>query len=277
MKKIIILQIFLIFSLILPSHAETVASFNTLHLGWSGKDYIETAKALQDFDIVGLQEVMKETGLIQLVNYLNLNTGSQWKYLISENKVGTTHYKEYYGYVWKGNKVKLIKKLGFYQELSPNDFIREPYAAIFKINNFDFTFVLCHSIFGKRKSDRRNEAQQLFKVYHYFQTINGTEQDIIIAGDFNLPGNDRGFQKLLSIKDMTYGIHPSNKTTLGKYGTLVSSYDNFFYNRTDTVEIFYCEVHNYIEIYGGIPTISRKKVSDHLPIFCEVTTNIDDD
>ena len=66
MKKIIVFFI-LIFSL--SSKTMILASFNSLHLGWDGKNYYETAKILSLFDIIALQEVMKKDGIMQDIAY----------------------------------------------------------------------------------------------------------------------------------------------------------------------------------------------------------------
>jgi len=283
MKKIIFIPILLI--LITTQNkdlclAETnkyiniIGSFNILHLGWNGKNYNRTAEVLINYDIVGLQEVMKISGINTLVYNLEKITQIDWQYHVSPYPVGFGRYKEYYAYIWKKDKVKIIKPLGFYKEKYYTDFIREPYGAIFKINNFDFTLVLCHLIFGKGKKYRRAEATKLIDVYDYFQKINGTEQDIIIAGDFNLPADDKGFSNLLCHTDkIKYIISSKEKTTITDYG-LSNAYDNFFISNKYTHEVIFAIVYKpYIIDYS----IFRRVVSDHLPIFLIINTKIDDD
>lgn len=274
MKKFIFTLIFIFFTLTTYSqNVGTIASFNTLHLGWGKKDYSKVAKVLSHFDIIGLQEVMNLNGIVSLVNALNTGTPFIWKYHISRYSVGKNRYKEYYGYVWKVNRVKIIRSLGYYREKNPDDFMREPYGVIFKINNFDFTFVICHIIFGNSIYQRRNEVNKLNDVYNYFQMINGREQDVIIAGDFNLPANDYSFYNLFNHADnIKYTIGPSEKTTVGKY-MLKSSYDNFFYSTTFTKELQYGFVYKYSNEYMSI----KKNISDHLPIYIMVYTGKDDD
>ena len=45
-----------------------IASFNILRLGESKKDFVQTAKLLQGFDIVGLVEVINRDGLEEVVD-----------------------------------------------------------------------------------------------------------------------------------------------------------------------------------------------------------------
>lgn len=253
-----------------------ISSFNSLHLGWKGKNYHDLAAVISLFDLVGLEEVMKENGLYLLKNELEKITGEKWSYCISDHSVGSSkRYQEYYGYIWKSDKVKLTKKLGFYKEIKKDDLSREPYGANFKIGEFDFSFVLMHSIFGDKKAQRENEAKFLDEIYDYFQEKNGTEQDVLIGGDFNLPAYNKAFGELLKHKDkIFYGIDPSHKTTIGKRG-LSSSYDNIFYSYKYTKEftgnsgVYDFTNKNYSEV--------RKKVSDHLPVFMEFNVEVDDD
>ena len=255
------------------TNVSLIASFNTLHLGWGEKNYTAVSEILITYDIIGLQEVMKVSGVKALTTELKKLSNQDWDTLISEYPVGSKEYKEYYAYIWKRNKVSLIKSLGYYKEKNQYDFIREPYGAIFKTGNFDFTFVLCHLFFGNNPKCRRAEAEKLSDVYEYFQQINGSEQDVIIAGDFNLPASDEGFLNLLYHKDqIKYNISPEEKTTISKNG-LCNSYDNFFTSKY-THEIVFTDVYKqYIIDYPVV----KKTISDHLPIYLVIGTNVDDD
>ena len=271
MKKLILFILFVLCPLELSS--ETIASYNVLRLGQSKKDYNALAKTMSQFDIVGLIEVMNEDGVRALVEALNNNPSIEWKYLVSNYKVGRTTYKEYYAYVYKTPKVELIHPVGFYLEIA-DEFEREPYGAMFKIGKFDFVFVLCHFIYGKDESEREEEASNLIYVYEYFRKISGDEKDVIIAGDFNLSANNPAFTSLLQRSgSIRYRINPTFKTTVGLMG-LSNSYDNIFASLTYTWEIE----------YGGVyvPDIKdylvyRKIVSDHLPVYIKVKTTTDDD
>lgn len=275
MKKLILLFIF-IFSMTYPKEKIYISSFNTLRLGKVRKDYNYIARAILPFDIVGLVEVMNKKGLQILVDELNfLDKDNRWRYFLAPYPVGTKEYKEYYGYVYKENKVKFLKSLGYFPD-KKNDFIREPFAANFKIKNFDFTFVLIHSIYGKKVSQRQLEASLLPKVYDYFQEKNGSENDVLIAGDFNLPATDIGFENLLSHKDkIIYTINPLNiKTTIGKKG-FANSYDNIFLSKKYTSE--FKGESGAIDITKDNFKKTRREVSDHLPVFIVIDAEKDDD
>ncbi|MGM0507678.1 MAG: endonuclease/exonuclease/phosphatase family protein [Fusobacteriota bacterium] len=275
MKKIIII-FFIVFKIGIGSDVAIISSFNVKHLGWKGKNIKKLAPIISLFDLVGLQEVMKESGLIKLRDELQNQTGEKWGYYITSESVGSSkYYQEYYAYIWKKDRVEMIRELGFFEEENESDFSREPYGADFRIGEFDFTYVLVHSIFGDKKTERQNEARLIDDVYMYFQKINGSEQDVLIGGDFNLPAYDEAFSQLFSLEDeIYYAIDPTNKTTIGHHG-LASSYDNIFYSYKHTKEftgnygVYDFTVNNHKEI--------RKTVSDHLPVFIEVNIEKDDD
>ena len=251
----------------------TIASFNVLRLGENSKDYETTAKVISKFDLIGLEEVMNEKGLKKLKAKLESNTKIKWDYIISEKPVGSKDYKEYYAFIYKKDKFQVATSLNAFKESNKNMFIREPFAAKFKSNNFDFVYIICHSIFGDNEKNRILEASNYSKVYSYYSDIVPNEDDIIIAGDFNLPANDMAFQSLIEQNNLSYIINPNwFKTTLSDKG-LSSSYDNIFINRERTLESTgRYGVYNYTK---NNYEIVRKWISDHLPIFIEVDNILD--
>lgn len=278
MKKIIIIFLFL-FSLIsfsAENRVSYIGSFNTLRLGKGYKDYNHIAKAILPFDVVGLLEVMNTKGIQRLTDELNfLDKDGDWDFVISPYPVGTADYKEYYGFVFKRKTVTFLSSLGFFPD-EKNNFIREPFGVNFKINNFDFSFILLHSIYGKKITQRQYEASLLNDVYKYYQEKNGSEMDVIIAGDFNLPANDSSFAPLLKNEDnFIYTIDPLTvKTTIGTKG-FANSYDNIFLSKKYTSE--FKGQSGAIDITKDNFIRTRKEVSDHLPIFIAVDSENDDD
>ena len=207
-----------------------IASFNILRLGATKKDIPQTAKILQGFDIVGLVEVINRDGVEELVDELNKQSNEKWDYHISPFGVGSSKYKEYFAYVYKKDKVKFIKSEGFYKD-GKSSLLREPYGATFQIENFDFTFILVHTIYGNNEAQRKAENFKMVDVYDYFQDKDKKENDIFIAGDFNLYALDESFRPLYKHADkITYAIDPAIKTTIGAKGR-ANSYDNFFFSQ----------------------------------------------
>ena len=278
MKKGKLLSIIfaLFFSLSTLSLADEayIASFNILRLGAAKKDTTQTAKILQGFDIVGLVEVINRDGVEELVDELNKQSDEKWDYHISPFGVGSSKYKEYFAYVYKKDKVKFIKSEGFYKN-GKSSLLREPYGATFQIGNFDFTLVLVHTIYGNNEAQRKAENFKMVDVYNYFQDRDEKENDIFIAGDFNLYALDESFRPLYKHADkITYAIDPAIKTTIGAKGR-ANSYDNFFFSQKYSQE--FTGSSGALDFSGDNPKLMREIVSDHIPIFVVVETSKDDD
>ena len=278
MKKGKLLSIIfaLFFSLSTLSLADEayIASFNILRLGAAKKDMVQTAKILKGFDIVGLVEVINRDGVEELVDALNKQSDEKWDYHISPFGVGSSKYKEYFAYVYKKDKVKFIKSEGFYKN-GKSSLLREPYGATFQIGNFDFTFVLVHTIYGNNESQRKAENYKMVDVYNYFQDRDEKENDIFIAGDFNLYALDESFKPLYKHSDkITYAIDPAIKTTIGTKGR-ANSYDNFFFSQKYSQE--FTGSSGALDFSGDNPKQMREIVSDHIPVFIVVETSKDDD
>lgn len=252
-----------------------ISSFNTLRLGdESQKDIKYTAKLISQFDIIGLIEVMNKKGVEELVDELNKLGNEKWDYHISPFGVGSKKYKEYFAYVYKKDKVNFLGSEGFYKN-AKSTLLREPYAASFRIDNFDFTFILVHTIYGDNISQRKAENMKMVQVYDYFQDKDEKENDILIAGDFNLYPLDESFKPLYKHKDkITYTIDPSIKTTIGTKGR-ANSYDNIFLSTIHTNE--FTGESGAIDFSGDNPAHMRKIISDHIPVFITVDSTEDDD
>ena len=270
----IIFALFFILSTLSLADEAYIASFNILRLGAVKKDIVQTAKILKGFDIVGLVEVINRNGVEELVDELNKQSDEKWDYHISPFGVGSSKYKEYFAYVYKKDKVKFIKSEGFYKN-GKSSLLREPYGATFQIGNFDFTFVLVHTIYGNNESQRKAENYKMVDVYNYFQDRDEKENDILIAGDFNLYALDESFRPLYKHADkITYAVDPAIKTTIGAKGR-ANSYDNFFFSQKYSQE--FTGSSGALDFSGDNPKLMREIVSDHIPVFIVVETSKDDD
>ncbi|MCL4585710.1 LuxR family transcriptional regulator [Fusobacterium nucleatum] len=270
----IIFALFFILSTLSLAAEAYIASFNILRLGAVKKDIVQTAKILKGFDIVGLVEVINRNGVEELVDELNKQSDEKWDYHISPFGVGSSKYKEYFAYIYKKDKVKFIKSEGFYKN-GKSSLLREPYGATFQIGNFDFTFVLVHTIYGNNESQRKAENYKMVDVYNYFQDRDEKENDIFIAGDFNLYALDESFRPLYKHADkITYAIDPAIKTTIGAKGR-ANSYDNFFFSQKYSQE--FTGSSGALDFSGDNPKLMREIVSDHIPVFIVVETSKDDD
>ena len=254
----------------LLDHTKSIGAMNVLHMGWAnGKDYDGLACVLSHFAISALNEVESEAALMTLTYALEQRTGEDWDYHISPQEVGYGDSKEYYGFVWRVELVTFLGGVGFFDD--PQDVIkRDPYGANFRLGAFDFTLVAFHQRNGGLISIRRDEAQYLTDIVTFFQDANGAEEDLLIGGDFNLPGNDHAFTAV-GWEGVTYSVDHEQPTSIAD-GGLRNSFDNFFYQSHLLTELTGAGV---LDFTRGNHAELRRSVSDHIPVWVQVDTSVD--
>ncbi|MFK8003064.1 MAG: CARDB domain-containing protein [Polyangiales bacterium] len=255
---------------LLPLH--TIATFNTLHLGHdNGKDLASLACIVSHFDLVGLQEIETPQAVAELVDALEFITGEAWFGHVSPREAGRGSSTEFYAFVWRTADVQMTEAIGFYPDLE-DDFKREPYGANFRMGQFDFTFLTFHQRYGEL-AQRREEARHLGDVYAYFQEANGSESDVLIGGDFNLPADDAAYLFLGGGDDITFVTAPEQKTSIGLSG-LSNSFDNIFFpgpylsEMTGSGALDFTNA-NWMEMI--------ETVTDHIPVWASFDIRSDDD
>jgi endonuclease/exonuclease/phosphatase family metal-dependent hydrolase len=262
----------------------TMASFNTLHLGWdNGKDLNKLADVLKSYDVIGLQEVMNEDTLKKVRDLLREHTGTEWQYVISLRNLGRSSYKEYYAVLYRLDKTTYTSNSAEIWNDEGDLFEREPFFASFKSRNFDYTIIVMHSDFDNNKEVMRKEARLLYTVYNKIQERNPNEKDVILMGDFNLSANDIGWDSLKTIPTMTNLIPGTTQTTLSTSGGLSSAYDNIWIRTqftgnefTDTSKADYY----YTLMFSGSanPGLeARGTISDHVPVLARFRVDKADD
>ncbi|MBF9018636.1 MULTISPECIES: lamin tail domain-containing protein [unclassified Oceanispirochaeta] len=241
-----------------------LASWNIRILSDASRNDFELQKIadiINRYDFVAVQEV-RDTIVLSRLN--DMLTG--WDYIVSE-AVGNT-VTERYAYFYKTDLVSPLGTPYIYNDPN-NEFIREPYVAHFKSGEFDFTAITIHIIYGDTVANRRAEVSILDEVVTNVDSANGSEQDVLLMGDFNLPPDDNAWD----ISSHASLVPASTMTTI----TDTSSYDNFWIDTLDTIE---CDdsifVYNFDDGFIDDDTASLE-VSDHRPISTVFDTTIDDD
>jgi endonuclease/exonuclease/phosphatase family metal-dependent hydrolase len=208
----------------------TIASFNSLHLGWNNqKDTTAYCSVLAKYDVIGLVEAMNTEILDKVKDKLGSMTNVNWEYVASDKKLGRSTYKEYYAIMYRTDKTQYIDGSSRVWNDEGDKFEREPFIATFKSGNFDYTIVLIHTIFGDNISERRGEVAELGTLFKAVQDEDPKENDFLLMGDFNLPASDAGWQNLKAVATMQYAIPETTLTTLNSSGKLSSSYDNIWF------------------------------------------------
>ena len=266
------------------SKSITIASFNSLHLGWNNqKDTSAYCSVLAKYDVIGLVEVMNTEILDKVKDKLHSMTSVDWEYVASNKKIGRTTYKEYYAIIYRSDKTQFVTGSSRVWDDAGDKFEREPFIATFKSGNFDYTIILIHTAFGDNVSVRRAEAAELASVFNAVQDEDPKENDILLMGDFNLPASDPGWQNLKAITTMQYEIPDTTLTTLNSKGVLSSSYDNIWFQGqytnwefagTASVDYYYAVT------FKDDPNPGKrafKRVSDHVPVYAVFYVSKDDD
>lgn len=260
-----------------------IASFNTLHLGWNNnKDYDKVAEILTKYDLIALQEVMKEEGLRTLLQQMNAATripgyDTVWYPVISET-IGRNSYKEAYAFIWRKDRVEFIEGSDAVYNDVGDRFSREPYVASFRAGQFDFTLISAHFIFGDRVRDREAEAEAVADVFRWVRDSKA-EKDILLMGDYNLSPESAGWTQLKNLGNMHWILNPPTKTSIGTSG-MSKLYDNIWFQE------------NFVQEYSNISgndefmhehyeedqyVMARTYVSDHVPIYAVFRTDLPDD
>ncbi len=231
----------------------------------SDSELKEIASIIKRYDIVAIQEV-RDTNVLDRLQHI---LGEEWNYIASE-PVGRG-VKELYAFLYRQDVITPLSPVCTLQD--PYDvFIRDPAIASFSAASFDFTLVSIHVVFGDSASDRRAEISYLDDVVELVNTQNGSEQDVILLGDFNMNAEDPSWE-MTGYKNI---IQPYQLTTI----TDTSSYDNIWLPCDDTYEsefIHAVEIYKFDEIaFSDNDALASLTCSDHRPIAARFSDTDDD-
>ncbi|WP_405377492.1 endonuclease/exonuclease/phosphatase family protein [Nonlabens sp. Asnod3-A02] len=274
LKHLFLLLFFLLSMPNLVSAQEeiTLVSWNIRDFGKtkSAEEIEQIGDILKEYDVIALQEVVSGYGgsqaVARLADYLN-RTGSKWDYSISNPTKSPKYKTEKYAFLWKTSKVKVIEKAKLITDLDECVY-REPYQVKLeskKGSKGSFTLLNYHS----RKHSEQPEIE-VSCINDYM--INHKDENIILAGDFNLTIDHNVFDK---IKNDSYkACLNGNRTTLkrlckdGNY--LNHAIDNIIYNAAKN-ELMDCGTIDFVKECGQLE--SMRMLSDHLPVYMRFKSN----
>lgn len=278
----------------------TVAFFNAMRFGHGGdycKDIEQLAEILEDYDLIGLGEVMRNTRscsayedgdlghLSALTSALWSRTGHPWAYVASPTSLGSGSYKEYYAFVYRTDRVTCTSGGALYPD-PLEQFERRPFFASFRSGDFDFTAALVHIYWGNGSTDPIAEVAALDDVWTYMQGLDEHEDDILLMGDFNIDTPSAApFSDLLAL-----GVDPLLFTagTLTTYSTATSTigaswYDNIWTDYSHTGHEFagmsgVDYLHRRFFLDASWPHLDvRANISDHCPVWAQFFISKGDD
>jgi len=272
LSRVIVLFILLIFPLQLLADTVSIATFNIRIFSNNSRDdkeLYQICNLLKEFDFIAIQEVRDTEILDRTVSMLKNQFNLNYEYLASP-KIGRG-VKEIYAFLYRTDKVEYLKESFVFSD-EKDLFMREPFFAKFKAENFDFYVISIHAVYGDSITKRRAEALLLDDIYLTVQNLND-ENDIILLGDFNLSPDDKGFVELLEIPDMMY-LNGSIPTSIKD-----KLYDNIFFQSNYTKEFTgKFGVVKFDEVmFGNDDKKASLMVSDHRPLWAEFDIMHDDD
>ena len=245
-----------------------IISWNIQHFGKTKKsaELEKIANIVKDVDIIAIQEVVAGYGGAQAVAKLSdiLNRkGEKWDYIVSNPTKSSKYMKERYAFIWKTKDIKIKNRGRLVTEL--HDTIeREPHMVEFYTKGKRFTVVNFHSI-----SYSKNPRSEIAALTDFI--IDNLETPLLLAGDFNLDGEDPVFKNFLNMgyKASVY----SEKTTLKQkcYNGLYLNYsiDNIYYS--NGLSKVNSGVVDFVLVCDELK--NARQLSDHLPVYLEFRIN----
>ncbi len=263
-----------------------IGSYNIKWFGQIDHNFDRLASVIQYFDVCGLIEVKDGKELPRLVTALENLTGNDWSYIMGfkTNRPEGSYY-ENYAAVWRTDRAAvgggLISNIFDPSEIYRND----PYVVSFTCKNFDFTAVFVHTRWSNDDyGSRKKEIEGIPGIIAYMKEMTD-ERDFIIMGDFNYSGTAPAMKQMaddLEFIQIDPNVKSTFKNDLSGYS---SSYDHIYISNSNTAE-FIAGQSGVIDatelVYGDNSVLnmelSKKELSDHLPVWAAYSvTGPDDD
>lgn len=184
-----------------------IASLDSNSIKWND-NYQQIADIVKSYDLVAFKGLNSEESLKHLLSSLNDNSTIKWTYHISSIETENTENQTLYCFIYR-DTVTLQKVNGYYITNTNPPYIAI-YGCTFKINNYDFTYVLSQDISSNQ------EYKTLKEVYTYYQNQDLEENNIIISTKDNI----------ISSQDTKEIISSEIKATGEKYSLLNTTVDN---------------------------------------------------
>ena len=235
----------------------------------------QIARTLADYDFIAIVELRDELVLKRTQKILS-QMGKTYQYQLSP-AVGRG-VKERYAFLYKQNVVSVVRPGELYPDAADgkDDFARDPYWATFRAGKFDFSVIAVHVTWGDTVGPRKAEVRALADVYRYVQEVNGTEEDVLLVGDFNRNPNDaESYSRIMAIPSMTRLFELPQKSHIRDS----SLYDNIYF-QTDAVTEYLGRygIDRFDETdFGNDDKAANLAVSDHRPVWAVFSITQDDD
>jgi endonuclease/exonuclease/phosphatase family metal-dependent hydrolase len=257
------------------------------------------AEIIGQFDLIAIVELRDNLeDLYRVMNYL----GDSWKVVFSDwtddrggNNERTAFLYDRRAVTHNGLAAEVdpprVKKGTEY--IAEGSFWRAPYLCSFRAGNFDFLALAMHARWGDSEEARAAELRMLSNwIARRFKSKYVEDHDLLVMGDFNTPSLDdpifaalvsNGLKIPKSLVNLTYGDRSIEGTNIGKnkrYDQILhrATVPENFANKGGAVDFFIDEAH-IEELFPGKGLTKEKftyQMSDHLPIWIQVKTDIEE-
>ncbi|MFM8360662.1 MAG: endonuclease/exonuclease/phosphatase family protein, partial [Verrucomicrobiota bacterium] len=176
--------------------------------------------------------------------------------------------------------------------LATRSFWRSPYMCSFRAGNFDFIAIAAHTRWGQSVPGRQAELQMLADwIDTRFKSRFVEDHDLIVMGDFNVPKlGDKLFQALtsrgLQVPQPLLQLKSGDRVLGGSNLGQDARYDQILHRPTVPANFlnaggvldFFMDDSRIAELYPGKGMTREKfsrQLSDHLPVWIQLKTDID--
>ncbi len=273
-----------------------IREFGRVHRTEPAIHYI--AEILGQFDVIAMVELRDDlTDLGRVLEYL----GPEWRVVFSDWIADSGGNKERIAFLFDRRavihnglaaEIDAPRAKAAREYLATQSFWRAPYMCSFRAGNFDFIVIATHIRWGDSIEARVAELELLAEwIDTRFKNKFAEDHDLLLMGDFNTPNiTDPVFDVLLSYKlkiprplvQLKVGdrlIKGSNLGFNARYDQILhrATMPDNFTNNGGALDFFI----NNASINALFPgkNYSREKftyqMSDHLPIWIQVNTDID--
>lgn len=246
------------------------------------------AEILGQFDLIGVVELRDNLADLQRVLEI---LGPYWDAVYSDAIPDAGGNRERICYIFDSRAVRFNgmaceaspprKKRGA-EYISEQSWWRAPYVASFKAGNYDFLAFTTHVRWGDSEANRKKEIESLARwVEAKAKEKHAEDADIIVMGDFNIPSRRSELFEAVT----AHGLEIPRALAEDEFGTNLARnkrYDQIlhmprfsesFTNAGGVVD-FYASDHKPL-----FPDLTKTEftyqMSDHLPLWIQINTDID--
>lgn len=276
-----------------------IGTWNVLNLGHNnGKNYTAVARVIErNFDVVALVEVMQKGRTHPGYDKLKETLGPRWNGLITSQPRPNDNSgnAEFYVIFYRNDRVGICEGwegLVYHQdndgtqgEHVKDHFRREPAFACLQskrdgtMTGFDFMLAVYHARWNgegtrdEKEAQRINEVSGVVDVFRAMSSIRPGEEDLIIAGDFNLTPVKlkKALNRWPAMSGPGSTLNSSGERTQNIYDYIL------VHDAIATSEM--TGVPMIIDVRGVVADRQTfvRTVSDHLPVVAVFKTDGDDD